>query len=286
MKSPPKRLSAVVTAVGVVAFSCQVLAAGVRPHVLWGSPSRQDVIDTCHFPDVIDKHFFSKEGRLISVTGPIEAEIQPPRGVTFPDQPGELGEIFQVLVEFEDSTTFSFVDESADFRFVAPSPYSNLGDTPTDSQFFDIQGIEAVVAEGPTEGNGVPAASNVYCYINADRDSDLCAPSAEGCAAPSRIRVFWTQGTTGFEGPDALQATCGSINADLFIGQQIMGEAGQQLMGPVNFNGCNETVPRFCQRPGDSGLGEDDVILCDTQIGAMANGSCGGCSGGSCIRCP
>jgi hypothetical protein len=234
---------------------------------------------------VIDKQFLSKQGKLISVAGPVEAVIQPPRGATFPDQPEELGEIFKVFIDFKDSITFSFADESEDFRFVAPSPYENLGDTPTDSQFFDIQGIEAVVAEGPTEGN-VGSASNVYCYTNAKRDSELCAPSPEGCARPTRIRVVWGQGSTGFKRPDELQAACESVNADLFIGQQVMGETGPQVMGPVNFNGCNETVPRFCQRPGDSGLGEEDVILCDTQIGAMANGSCGGCSGGTCVRCP
>lgn len=267
MRSPIKCLSTTLVATWLSALGFQAIAADVEPIFLPGSPSKEVVARLCSFPNVEDKR---------GVASPVEVEISEPENGIY--SPEELGDIFKVEISLQ-GEVFSFADRSED-----PDPRSG-----TNSQFFGIQGTEAVVAESS-------GAANIYCNLNAIAGGNLCAPSEDenadsatksNCTKPlplTKIRVFWVFGPSGFEGPDELEAACESVKADFFIAHRAMADA------PVNFNGCNGLVPRFCQPPIDPGAQQagTSVVRCEfTEIltDATALGSCGGSSGGSRIRC-
>jgi hypothetical protein len=266
MRSRLKHVFVTATAICVVKLSSQALAAAVEPIEVQGTPSAQTVAELCQFPKVVDKG---------EISSPVELAIESPQTGTFP--PGEpLYGIFQVSITVNGGM-LSFEDVSSD----PESPKL------TDSQFYDILGTEAVVVESQNN-------TNVYCNINSIKDSNLQAPSDPLAA----VRVFWVLGPSGFEGQDDLQAVCDALNdqprrvADFFIAHHARDDPQFRrqvtLDAPVDFNGCNNHVPRFCN--AQDLRGEQFVVGCDFSgfdliTDSIVLGTCSGSSGGSRIRC-
>jgi hypothetical protein len=269
MRSRLKHVFATGTTVCVMALSFQVLAAAVEPIEVQGRPSAQLVAELCEFPKVTDK---------AGINSPVEVAIQAPQTGTFP-QGEPLHGIFQVSI-IVNGKTLSFEDVSND----PGSPDS------TDSQFYDIRGTEAVVAESQN-------STNIYCNVNSIKDSDLQAPSD----ALAAVRVFWVTGPSGFESQEELQPVCDALNdqddrpdrvTDFFVSHHDRPDVRIRnkvtLATTVDFNGCNNRVPRFCN--AQDLRGDEFVVTChfdgfDTTTDTTVLGACCGSSGGSRICC-
>jgi hypothetical protein len=266
MRPRLEHLLAIGTAMCAVGLSFQAFAAAVEPIEVQGKPSAQIVAELCQFPKVINKG---------EISSPVEVAIQSPETGTFPKE-GPLHGIFRISITV-DENVLSFEDISND----PGSPNS------TNSQFYDILGTEAIVVTSET-------SANVYCNVNSIRDSNLLPPSDPLVA----VSAFWVIGPSGFENQGDLDLVCSALNSapervtDFFIGHHTRNDPRIRrpvtLDAPIDFNGCNDKVPRFCN-PQDT-RGDGSVIRCnfagfDLITDSTVLGSCGGSSGGSKIKC-
>jgi hypothetical protein len=272
MKALLRRSFATGGAVCVIGLSFQALATDVPPTFVPGKPTAEVVAELCQFPKVIDK--VVEKGRISS---PVELRIQPPQtGIFQPEHPA-AAEIFKVSITVN-GESFSFKDVSDDPNF--PNPEYN--------PFYDILGTEAVVAE--SESN-----ANVYCNVNSKEDSDFRPPSGGELVA---VSVYWVIGPSGFKNQTDLATACTTLNnpdrvTDFFIAHHARNTPGSRrpvtMDQPVDFNGCNGHVPRFCNT--QDARGEDFVVPCDfSGFGLITDSiivgnSCSGGSGGGNIRC-
>src|SRR5919106_1013921 len=268
MRSRLEHVFATGTAICVVGLSPPVLAAAVEPIEVQGKPSAQIVAELCQFPKVIDK---------AGISSPVELSIESPQTGTYPAEEPLHG-IFQIRITV-DGKAVAFEDVSRD----AGSP------NPTYSQFYDVLGTEAVVVESPSN-------ANVYCNVNSIKDSDLQAPSDTLAAVDTldAFRAFWVFGPSGFDGQDDLQPVCDTLNdqgetpdrvTDFFIAHHARNDPRIRrevtLDSPVDFNGCNNHVPRFCNAQDSRDV--EFVVSCDFSgfdliTDSTVLGSCGGSS--------
>jgi hypothetical protein len=247
-----------ISAVGGLSFQAQ--ATTVTPTLFKGSPTAAEVATVCHFPKVINKGGF---------TSPVVVRINnPPNNSTDTFPPLPLGDVFQVQITVNgtgSNKTFDFVDVSVD----------NISgtSTTTDSQFYDVRGTEAVVAESSS-------MSNIYCNVNSISDVGLKAPGSL-----AHISVFWVLGVSGFETQNDLNTVCGLLNGhvdpgprttDWFVNHEDVADA------PVDASGCFSAL-RLCNNT-DVG-GDADVIPCPfgsagtgvdlrTDTALVGNGTC------------